>query len=209
MKIYLTRHSQTLWNQEKRLQGHQDSPLTQEGEENALALKKYLHNYHFDAIYTSPILRALKTAQIICPHQDITIEPLIMEMNFGEYEGRLISEISKDSLYDQLWNDPENFTRIPGGESYKEVITRAQQFIEKIKKHNQNDCIFVITHGMFFNVLIATLLGDDLKDLKKWHQRVVKGCSLTCIDYTDGKMHLEYFNQYAYLPHVPNEEYKK
>ena len=48
MKIYLTRHSKTAWNQEKRLQGRCDSPLTQEGEENAKALKDYIQTIPFD-----------------------------------------------------------------------------------------------------------------------------------------------------------------
>ena len=53
MKIYLTRHSKTAWNQEKRLQGRCDSPLTQEGEENAKALKDYIQTIPFDCIYSS------------------------------------------------------------------------------------------------------------------------------------------------------------
>ena len=60
MKIYITRHSKTIWNQEKRLQGRNDSPLTQEGIENAYALKDYISDISFDKVYTSPILRAKK-----------------------------------------------------------------------------------------------------------------------------------------------------
>lgn len=65
MKIYLTRHSQTLWNIEKRLQGRKDSPLTNEGKENAKALKQYIQNMYFDYIYSSPIPRAYITAQYV------------------------------------------------------------------------------------------------------------------------------------------------
>ncbi len=65
MKIYLTRHSKTAWNQEKRLQGRCDSPLTQEGKENAKALKEHIQTISFDGIYSSPIPRACTTARLL------------------------------------------------------------------------------------------------------------------------------------------------
>ena len=67
MKIYITRHSKTLWNEQKRLQGRLDSPLTQEGIDNALALKKYLTDnaLQFDCVYSSPIPRAYQTACLL------------------------------------------------------------------------------------------------------------------------------------------------
>ncbi len=58
MKITITRHSKTLWNKEKRLQGCKDSPLSPEGMDNILALKEHIKNNHYDAIYSSPIKRA-------------------------------------------------------------------------------------------------------------------------------------------------------
>lgn len=63
MKIYITRHSKTLWNQEKRLQGWQDSPLTDEGVEDAKLLKQRLQSLKIDYCYSSPIGRAKKLAK--------------------------------------------------------------------------------------------------------------------------------------------------
>lgn len=209
MKIYLTRHSQTLWNQEKRLQGRLDSPLTKQGQDNAKALYEYIKDKHFDAVYSSPILRAYHTAELICPHHFIVQEPLLMEMNFGDFEGCFISELADEKLYYQLWHEPENFTYIPHGESYDEVIERSQQFIEKIKEHDNHDSLLVVTHGMFFIVLLATMLGYTKKDFIKFNQKVVEGCSLTCVSYENGEFHLEYYNECSYLPHVQHVSYAK
>lgn len=209
MKIYLTRHSQTLWNQEKRLQGRLDSPLTKQGKDNAKALYAYINDKRFDAIYSSPILRAYQTAQIIFPHQTIIQEPLLMEMNFGDFEGCFISKLANEKLYYQLWHEPENFTCIPHGESYEEVMSRADQFIQQIKKHNVQDCIFVITHGMFFIVLLARMLGYKKKDFTKLNQKVVEGCSLTCVNYENGEFTLEFYNECSYLPYISHVNYAK
>ena len=211
MRIYLTRHSKTLWNQEKRLQGHCDSPLTNEGIENAKALKAYLkqNQISFDKVYSSPITLAYQTAQLIFDNQDIIQDDLLKEMNFGIFEGRQIPDILKTDfeLYDHLWNHPEKFTRIPKGESYDEVIERAQAFIEKIKQLPHESQIMVVTHGMFFIVLLATMLHLEKKDFIQINQKVVEGCSLTIVEYHND-FQLKSYNQCDYLPHVSQISFK-
>ena len=98
MKIYITRHSKTKWNEEKRLQGRKDSPLTKEGIDNAFALKDHLNSFKFDYIYSSPIDRAYHTAQILFDNRIIK-DNRLMEMNFGEFEGKYISELLNEKLY--------------------------------------------------------------------------------------------------------------
>ena len=211
MKIYITRHSKTIWNMEKRLQGRKDSPLTHEGIENAKALKTYLTNQSFDFIFSSPILRAYSTAQIIFDSYDIIQDERLAEMNFGIFEGRKITDILNTDfeLYDQLWHDPARFTRIPEGESYDEVIERAQSFIEDLKKLPIDSHVMIVTHGMFFIVFLATLLGYEKKDFVLFNQKFVDGCSLTCLDFDGQKFLLEYYNECSYLPYVANESFSR
>lgn len=210
MKIYLTRHSQTVWNEEKRLQGRQDSPLTHKGIENALALKNYIKDMSFDYIYSSPILRAYKTACLLFEDGDIIKEERLVEMNFGMFEGTKITDIQKNSdLYYQLWNQPEIFDRIPNGESYDEVILRVKSFLKDLNKHNQDSQIFIVTHGMFFTVLLATMLGYEKKDFIKINQEVAQGCSLTLVNYQDNQFTIEYYNKHDYLLHISNTLYAK
>ena len=78
MKIYITRHSLTAWNEEKRLQGWKDSPLTKQGKEDALKLGEYMKTIHIDQVYSSPLLRAKSTARLIFKNENI-IEDITFE----------------------------------------------------------------------------------------------------------------------------------
>lgn len=213
MKIYLTRHSKTVWNQEKRLQGRCDSPLTPEGIENAKALKHYLDQsqLNFDHIYSSPIQRAYQTATLLFDESQIVQDENLVEMNFGIFEGRKISDILKTDgeLYNQLWHHPEEFTRIPQGESYDEVRSRAQCFLNQLKQQDKDSTILVVTHGMYFIVLLATMLGLDKKDYIRINQKVVEGCSLTLVEEVNGSYELIKYNQCDYLPYVMNASFAK
>jgi Fructose-2,6-bisphosphatase len=212
MKIYLTRHSKTVWNDEKRLQGRCDSSLNAEGIENAKALKKYIDDssLKFDYIFSSPILRAYKTATLLFDDTCIIKDNRLMEMNFGVFEGRKIADILKTDyqIYHNLWSHPEKFDRIPHGESYDEVIERAMDFLNDLKKYDSSSSIFIVTHGMFFIVLLACMLHLDKKDYVTINQKVVEGCSLTLVEY-DGDYTLKFYNQHDYLPHVMNTSFAK
>ncbi len=167
MKIYLTRHSKTIWNEEKRLQGRCDSPLSLDGIENAKALKTYLEEsqMQFDYVYSSPILRAYHTATLLFDEKEIIKDDRLMEMNFGVLEGRKISDILQTDyeLYHNLWYHPKEFTCIPEGESYDDVIFRAQSFLDDLKKLDQKSSVFIVTHGMFFIILLAIMLHLEKK----------------------------------------------
>lgn len=211
MYIYLTRHSKTVWNQEKRLQGHQDSPLTEEGIENAKALKRYIQDQHihFDYIFSSPIQRAYQTALMI--DENIICDDRLKEMNFGIFEGQKISELlmREDHLYDDLWHHPDRFTSIPEGESYEKVITRAQSFLDDLKKYDDECHILIVTHGMFFIVILAIMLGLTKKDFTKINQKVVEGCSLTLVQEESGEYRVVYYNQCDFLPYISNINFTK
>lgn len=211
IKIFLTRHSQTQWNKEKRLQGRKDSPLTKQGIDNAKALKEYIQNIHFDYVYSSPILRAYHTAKIIFEDQNIIQDDRLMEMNFGDFEGRKISDILKTDyeLYYQLWHEPEKFTCIPHGETYDQIIERVTSFLKDIEKLPDHSQVMVVTHGMYFIVLLATMLGLGKKDYIQLNEKVVSGCSLTCVLFQDGKYTLDFYNECSFLPHIANESFAK
>ena len=108
MKIYITRHSKTLWNEQKRLQGRLDSPLTQEGIDNALALKKYLTDnaLQFDCVYSSPIPRAYQTACLLFDQEKVITDDRLMEMNLGIFEGQKIADLLKNQ--DTYLQIPQN-----------------------------------------------------------------------------------------------------
>ena len=100
MKIYITRHSLTAWNEEKRLQGWKDSPLTKQGKEDALKLGEYMKTIHIDQVYSSPLLRAKSTARLIFKNENIIEDSRLKEMNFGDYEGEYIQG---KGCYSEKW----------------------------------------------------------------------------------------------------------
>ena len=164
MNIYITRHSKTVWNQEKRLQGRKDSPLIKEGIENAVALKEYIKDISFDCVFSSPIERAYYTAKLLTDNEIIKDDRL-MEMNFGILEGKKIEDILKEDyeVYNNMWNHPELFERILEGESYDEVQNRLHSFFEDLKtKDYQN--VLIVTHGMCFINMLAYMMKLDRKD---------------------------------------------
>lgn len=213
MKIYITRHSKTLWNEEKRLQGRLDSPLSQEGIENALALKQYLqdNSLQFDYVFSSPIPRANQTAHLLFDQQSITLDKRLMEMNFGDFEGQKISDLLENhyELYDQLWNHPECFERIPHGESYEEVIARVQSFLDDLKQLPHDSQVMVVTHGMCFVIFMSIFLHISKKDLVQINQQIVEGCSLTWIEEKNGSYQVIYYNEHQFLPHVMHASFAK
>ena len=94
MDIYLIRHGETDYNREKRLQGETDIPLNSRGIELAQMTAQGMKGLHFDRVYTSPLVRAVKTAEIIRGDRDIPIIPTdgLKEISFGDYEGLTIKD---------------------------------------------------------------------------------------------------------------------
>lgn len=209
MNIYITRHSKTVWNQEKRLQGRKDSPLIKEGIENAVALKEYIKDISFDCVFSSPIERAYYTAKLLTDNEIIKDDRL-MEMNFGILEGKKIEDILKEDyeVYNNMWNHPELFERILEGESYDEVRNRLHSFFEDLKtKDYQN--VLIVTHGMCFINMLAYMMKLDRKDFITINQKVVDGCSLTLFQENNGEYKKIFYGKNHFLPHLSNEVFNK
>ena len=206
MKIFITRHSKTLWNQEKKLQGWKDSPLTKEGINDALLLKKRIKDISIDYCYSSPINRAKQTSEILFDH--VILDDRLKEMNFGIYEGKNIAELLNDEQYDDLWNHPDDDTRLPGGESYKEVQKRLLDFIDEIYKKYSDKTIFITIHGMLFIILHGLMLGYKTCDLIKINQHVVRGCSLSEGDSDGDKLTKKYRGEASHVATNETISYK-
>lgn len=197
MRLYITRHSKTLWNQEKRLQGWQDSPLTDQGIKDALLLKERIKTLPIDHCYSSPIGRARQTSEIL--FDQVILDERLKEMNFGIYEGRKIQEILNDKQYDDLWNHPDDQVKLTNGESYLEVQTRLKNFIDDIYQKYPNKNIFITIHGMLFIILHGLMLNYKTSDLIKINQHVVRGCSLSEVEYDGKSFTIKYIGDAAHL----------
>ncbi len=148
--LYLIRHGQTAWSLSGQHTGLTDIPLTPEGEKLAFSLKETLVKIPFGTVYSSPLVRAYKTAQIngFEPIKEVDLT----EWDYGIYEGLRTVDIHKTAPTWNLFKDGA-----PGGESVLDVGSRAERMISKIK--NSKGPVVVFSHGHFLRVLTARWLG--------------------------------------------------
>ena len=156
-KIFLTRHGETEWNLQKRMQGNSDSELSSLGRKQAEWLSKRLSRVCFEAIYSSPLKRALETTKLICNNKNtkINIHNDLKEMSFGNWEGKKESEIKNNypNEYKQFWEEPHLYNR-ESGETFKEVENRVIPFIENIISNHQNN-VLIVTHTVIIKIIMA------------------------------------------------------
>ena len=126
-RIYLTRHGQTEWNLQKRMQGHKNSDLTALGKEQAKALGLRMKDVELNAIYTSSLPRAMQTAELIRGKNGIPVIPddNLREIYLGCWEGMLFDEVEKKypAQFDNFWNHPEKYVPVDG-ESFNDLRIR-------------------------------------------------------------------------------------
>ena len=210
LRIHFIRHGQTEWNTEKKLQGHLNSPLTEEGIEQTKLLYEKIRYIDFNKIYTSPQGRAIHTAKILKGKKDIPIFELeeIMEMGFGNIEG-LEKEKFKEKhpkSFMNLWTDavkydPSDF----GGESFIEVEKRAIKGLKKLVRENISGDIIVVSHGMVLKVIFGYVLNHGLD--KFWIDPVPQNTSITTISFSDGKFKIENFSNIDHLENIEEISY--
>lgn len=149
IRLVLIRHGETDWNIEGRYQGQADPPLNAVGIEQAEELAEALRKVRPEVLYSSPLKRALQTAQIISERLKIPVitDPRLMEINQGEWETRLRSEIEHD--YPELfraWQTKPWEVTPPGGENLHTVKARVYQAIDEILQQDHRGTIGVVTH---------------------------------------------------------------
>lgn len=170
--IFLVRHGQTEWNVLERVQGHQDSPLTDLGREQAEKVAEELSNIKFDAIYSSDSGRCVQTAQTIAkvPQSKIILDENLRESFFGPFEGKSVEHfiqtfISKINYRDSLPDHEQmGYQLHPEVESPKSTGDRVLSAINTIAKNNLGKTVLVATHaGSMRSFLIQSGLTTPSK----------------------------------------------
>ncbi len=163
MKLYFTRHGETLGNLDKICQGHTQGILTENGKEQARKLSERLKSKHFDVIYSSDLQRAVDTANIIAQHHQST--PLffvqeLREKHHGNLQGRSLNDLTEEELrLDKIFD-----YRSGTGESMFDVYNRIVKFLDEVyQKHKTNNVLFV-THGATSRALTCKLRNIHIKD---------------------------------------------
>ncbi|MBU0962447.1 MAG: histidine phosphatase family protein [Nanoarchaeota archaeon] len=161
-RIFLLRHGETESNRDNIVSGILDSKLTYLGKTQAKKLAKLLEKENVNIIYSSPLKRALETAQEIAKKHKlkVIINNQLREINLGEFEGK-----SWDYVYKKIpnWREIRYKYRPKGGETQKELDIRASSFLEDIKRKYKTETIVILAHGSVNKAILGNLLNIDIK----------------------------------------------
>lgn len=155
-QIWVIRHAETAWSLSGQHTGLSDIPLTSNGERAAAELKPWLTKMNFSTVLSSPLTRAMTTAKLAGLESQVTPEPLLLEWDYGAYEGLKTDEIQKLHPGWDIWRDG-----CPKGENIEQVHSRAQKLLEKCSGIEGNIALF--SHGHFSRFIIASWLGLPAK----------------------------------------------
>ena len=168
LRYLLIRHGQTDWNVSGRIQGQSDVPLNAVGEQQVAALAEGLASMPIDAVYTSDLMRARTTAEVMVdPHDlDVQIEPRLREVHFGEWEG-----FTYDELLDRIpgfaeawdaWNADRVHRAPPGGESLLQFSERVAAALEDVRAAHEDGTVALVSHGGSIRMTFCVLMGLPL-----------------------------------------------
>lgn len=148
-QLVLIRHGETDWNVEGRYQGQADPALNEKGLAQARQLAAELQSVGIEVLYTSPLLRAAQTAEIVAEHLEIPLhlEPRLMEIHQGEWQTRLRAEI--ESLYPDLfgrWETEPWEVTPPKGEHLSQVQNRVDAAVEEILARHPGEKVGLVAH---------------------------------------------------------------
>lgn len=189
MNIYLLRHGETDWNTTWKLQGKTDVPLNEKGITQAEMAAIRMRNKKIDYVFSSPLSRAKRTAEIIAsPHRkEVHVDERLIELGFGAHEGTTPEDDPDQEDRRVLFKTPELYIPKEGAESYEELQNRCASFLEDLKKLPYEN-ILIVAHGACNKGLIRAMMQADLKYF--WKFPLLDNCEEVFIRYEDGVFYL-------------------
>ncbi len=165
-KIFLVRHGQTDWNVGSVFRGRADRPLNDVGHMEAAAVAGALAEERIDAVYASPMKRAVETARPTACARDLEVTPVdgLIDIDFGRWQGMAHDLVEKqDPKRFRLWNEQPHLVTFPGGESLGMVRRRAMKALRSLAIRHDGRTIMVVAHRVVNKVVTAALrgLGDS------------------------------------------------
>jgi probable phosphoglycerate mutase len=152
--VYLARHGETAWTVSGQHTGVTDIPLTERGERNARSLAGRLKGLTFTHVFTSPLQRARRTAELAGFGAVAKMDPDLVEWNYGAYEGLRTADIRKQRPDWNIFRDG-----CPGGESVAEVAARADRVVTRLRQLGGD--VLLVSSSHFLRVLGARWCGAD------------------------------------------------
>lgn len=181
--LCIIRHGETDWNNEGRFQGIEEIPLNNNGRKQALSCVKYLKNFEWDAIVTSPLGRAKETASIIANNlgfKTVKVIPELIERDFGRAAG-LFPHERKKMFPNELFE---------GAETKEATRKRSMEALKIIDNMYKDKRVIVITHGGIINSIMNVLTNSEFstKAIR------IKNASITILKGSQYSWDIELFN---------------
>jgi len=200
-EIILARHGETKWNVQEIFRGRIDIALNETGRKQAELLAEYLRHLKIEAIYSSPLKRALKTAEVIASHHKLAVEitPGLIDFNYGKWQGLPHQEVKDkyNELYAEWISHPDQ-VKIPAGESLNDVRKRAIGVVDEVTAKHEGT-IVLLSHRVVNKVLICALLGLDNSHFWNIKQDT---CGITTFTYENERFILTEHNNTSFLKPV-------
>jgi broad specificity phosphatase PhoE len=152
VELYLVRHGETEWSRARRQTGRTDLPLSAAGEVEAAALGRHLRGLEVDRVLSSPLTRAVATARLAGFGDRVELTDALLELDYGEYEGRTTAEIRATRPGWDLFRDG-----CPGGETVEDAAGRARALLAELAESDGRVLLF--SHGHQLRILTACYLG--------------------------------------------------
>ncbi|MBI2018641.1 histidine phosphatase family protein [Candidatus Daviesbacteria bacterium] len=159
--LYIVRHGETDWNAEGKTQGESNIPLNNKGIQQAKALNKDLKDVKFNAIFSSDLVRAKKTAEIIAVERKLAIETthLLRERRYGKLDGTPYHMMQE---FHRIWENLSKKERVGyrpygGYETDEEAISRFITFLREVAARYLGKTVLIVSHGGMMMVLLNHL----------------------------------------------------
>ena len=188
VRVFLIRHGSTEANERLPfvLQGCElDGPLSENGRRQAAALARFLAPFEFAAIYSSPMRRTLETVSPIAESRGLAVASIdaLRECSVGRWAGLSWDEIRKREPREcqRFLADPAD-VRHPDGESYRDLASRVTSAIQEILLQHRGQNILIMAHNMVNRVLLAGMLGVDLRNVRRIRQT---NCCINVLEHRE------------------------
>ncbi len=166
--IFLIRHGVTDGNRDGILLGRKDYTLNSDGFKQAERCAKSFHDFSIDHIYTSPVLRAYQTAEILSKEIKVNLEmdQSLTEVDCGNWVGRYYKDLRKLEEWKAHFDDPVNI-QLSGWESVVDINLRSVNFLERIFATLDKKNIIIVSHGDVLRCMLSWALGMNLKYFRR------------------------------------------
>lgn len=196
MEIVFIRHGQTDVNKVNRLQGAKvNAELNEAGRNYAKKAAKNFDPSEFDRVFTSPLKRAIETAQIFTKGQkELIKDKRLIEFDFGDWDGKLMAEVvaKHPDVVDPWGKINRNYLKYAqNGESYEDFEKRCASFLDEIYQKYPEEKILVVAHGRLIRMMAAHYLNDGNID----QFDTMDNCALTKFSVRQNVARLVYYNR--------------